>query len=214
MSYPDYEQDQPAQNSGYGQPVEYRHEPSRSPELPIGAKVLAIIGLVFVGIGLLCKLGLNGLGLATGLAGAQDVVMPQSIVVISIVQLGAQVIGSVLLLAGSVGVLRGAAWGRGLTLVYAVFAIVASLAYGVAGLLTIDDQISMQANNPFVQQGAQARSILRMTVIVTLVLTALVSLIYPIVLLVYFNLGRVRAYFKGEGELAPLPDGGGDYYGP
>jgi hypothetical protein len=175
-------------------PVEYA-----APQIPIppsrptSVTVLAIIGIVFGALGVLC----TPFGLLPYFV---DFGQPNPVVdgikankLAFFWTMGSSILGillAVILLAGSIGSLKLAAWARSVMLAYGAMAIVLTLAGAVINFTTI-----MPIMNESFKDMPGGGGFAAMGGMIGAVVGTLLFLIYPICVLIFFNSERVKHAF-------------------
>jgi hypothetical protein len=190
---------------------------------PASVTVIAILHLIFGGLWLLC--GLGSLGMQA--SGLQDMFMNVGNVAPSNnPQLAKQqdmqkqvmefsrkmsyspveyathvqyVVLSILLILSGIGLLKMAPWGRMLSLVYATLSILSNMALIVA-LVTVSIPLVQEYADKLAvhgQEGQTAGILIKGGVSVAIILS-LVSMIYPVIVLILLFRPSVAAAFRGE----------------
>jgi hypothetical protein len=192
------------------------------PNRPTAVLVIAILHFVFGGLGLICGLcagaqvaGGSGMFAAPGAQGQQQQQMQeqmerqieQRIPYYKPYQYGntaADILLSVLMLIAGVGLLQMQAWGRYLSLFYAVLSIAIKIFTVAWSYLVLIPAMKEVMRNVFLPPGMPARDrdafLLGMDLTFTLApLMQLAFMIYPVVVLFLLNSASVVAAFRGEG---------------
>lgn len=200
------------------QPNYYAQPPA--PPRPTPVTALAIIGIIFGALGVLCKpFGLVGMFLPQ--QGPNPMIdMQREMMAWNV---GSTVVGvgvSVLLLAGAIGSLNLKAWARPAMLAYAALAVLLTIINLVVALVWIVPKMQ-EAQQQATQQGVppQAAAIMQTAGTVGAVVGAAIALIYPAVLWYYYTRPNIKAAFgahDAQGAAAgyygtPAPPAG--YYG-
>jgi hypothetical protein len=210
--------------------VDYRtNQTPGAPTLPTGVKVLAILGIIFAIIGLLCRFG--GGVMALLLPTFFDFEADGGYLAVLGVLAGVQIVASLLLLFGSIAALRKKELGRKALLTYAGLATLFSIVAPIIAVATLQQNTifmeNMFASEFFVEamqgqaQPQQDADVAFVTAIITNIVSGALQLIFPIALLIYFTRPHVKALYQGDtdagfagyGNTYP-PQTGGDYYGP
>ena len=212
-----------------------------SPARPTPVTVIAILNLVFGGLGLLCSLfgllmqsvmdptkfmGMGGRppGAVKGFDPNEMVKqmqerMPSYMQTVGIAHEAVGVALSIVLIIAGIGLLQMRQWGRVLSILYAVVSIVVKIAYAVYSFVLVlpvsrevnqivFQQIRGQAMNR--QEQAMMEAMMNMVEtmsVVGAIVVPLVTLAYPVVVLVIMFLKSTRQAFAGE----VLPVGEDEY---
>jgi hypothetical protein len=198
---------------------------------PTAVLVLAILHLVGGGVGLAADLGTIVMqeissNRAVGAPGPYEKVTPQNFGAgltfyleehvpayhaITFAQIGVNLVLDVLLLIGGVGLLTMRAYGRNVSLVYAVLSILNRLfgiVYGLAVVFPVTNEYLdlVARRNPGMSAAVTAG---RVSGVVGM-LVGSVLIVYPIVVLIVLLRPRVAAAFRGAG-LRPVPTEPADF---
>ena len=208
----------PAQIPGYQSPYT-RSAPVR----PTAVTVLAIIGIIFGGLGVLCK-PLGVVALFIPQPGPNPMLdMQRSMMVWNVANAVVGTLVSVLLLASSIGSLSLKPWARKGMLAYAGLALVLTVVGGVVTMIWIMPKMQEAQRQMLAQQsarGAPAPPPGMMNIIQTAgnagaVIGLVLALIFPLVLMYFYTRPEVKAAF-GEADGGGGPSGGapptGGYY--
>jgi hypothetical protein len=209
----------PAQIPGYQSPYT-RSAPVR----PTSVTVLAIIGIIFGGLGVLCK-PLGVVALFIPQPGPNPVLdMQRSMMVWNVANAMVGTLVSVLLLASAIGSLSLKPWARKGMLAYAGLALVLTVVGGVVTMVWIMPKMQEAQRQMLAQQsarGAPAPPPGMMNVMQTAgnafgVIAIVLALIFPLVLMYFYTRPEVKAAFgDGGGAGGPAygaPPSGGGYY--
>ena len=200
------------QYPGYPQQQPSYYAPQPSPR-PTSVTVLAIIGIIWGGIQLLCNgVGIFGLLMLEKLTQASGQPNPmvdamQESPALMPVMMGAVILRlvlSIVLVAGSIGALSLKGWGRSAMLAYAWALVVVTIVETVvAATMTLPAIQKHLPSDPAMRQQMMAQQYGSMFC------GPIIGLIYPIFVLVYMNKPHVKAAFAGGGT----PGAGGAGYG-
>lgn len=207
---------------------------------PTPVTVIAILHLVFGGLGLLCSLfallmqsvfdptklmAMGGAppGAAKGID-PQELMkqvqerMPSYIQTAGIAFGAVDVILSIMLIIAGIGLLQMRSWGRILSILYAVVSILIKIAFAVYTFILVMpvsrevnqvmfQQLRAQAKNP--QEQAMMQAMMGMADMMSMLqaVVPLITMVYPIVVLVIMFLKSTRQAFAGE----VLPIGEDEY---
>ena len=200
----------PPQQPGYYTPYAQNPAPMR----PTAVTVLAIFGIIFGALGVLCKpFGLAAMFIPQ--AGPNPMVdMQRDMVAWNVANTAVGLAISVLLLAGSIGSLSLKPWAVPAMRTYAVLAVLMTVVNLVVTLIWVMPKMQ-QAQQQMMQQqpGAppQMAAIMQTAGWVGAVVGAVMALIYPALLWYFYGRPDVKAAFGapgGQGGAAP-----GAYYG-
>jgi hypothetical protein len=201
--YPGY----PAQQPSY-------YTPQASPR-PTSVTVLAIIGIIWGALQLLCNaFGIFGLLMLDQLTAAGGGANPMAdamkdspgLMPILIGAVVVRLVLSLVLLAGSIGALSLKAWGRSAMLGYAWGIVVVTILETIVGLtMTLPAVKKHLPADPQLQQTMMAQQY------GSVLCGPILGLIYPVFVLVYMNKPHVKAAFAGTGGTTGM--GGGGYGG-
>ncbi|MBI1292917.1 hypothetical protein GC173_17030 [bacterium] len=186
---------------------------------PISVVVVAVFGIIFGVIGLCLCTPLSIVGVLfpePASFGNLDIPPPshtpleKGTIVFSLFML---LLASALLVAGSIGSFFFKPWARWCSLSYAVLYIVGSFVFNVANAraANIQSQAVMQAWFPAGPVGGGSLS--GVTIVTSAIFATLCSCIFPIIVLVVYNLPSVRRAFSGDRSNFGPPPGtpGGGY---
>jgi len=205
------------------------------PTRPASVLVIAILHFIFGGFGLLCGAISTAQNLAGGqagfMAGMQD---PKQVEMqkemekemqqklpnaktVELAETGAGLFLSVLMIAGGVGLLRLAPWGRTLSILYAVLSILLKIAgaiYAFGFMLPVMREIlpkhmaAQMANQPGPANQQAQDMALKMTdfMLTAIPVLVLLMMIYPIVVLIIMLRPKVAAAFRGEAASPQIED--------
>ena len=209
---------------GYPQqtPNYYAPMPPQAPLRPTAVTVLAIFGIIFGVLGVLCK----PIGLAMMFVPQQAGVNPmvdlqRDMMAWNVINTVVGLAISVVLLAGSIGSLSLKPWARSAMISYAGLAVVMTLVNLVVTLIWIVPAMKqMQAQMPQQQGAPNMGAIMQTAGAVGAFVGAAVALIYPVLLWYFYNRPEIKAAFGGgQGGPGGFPVGqggaaaGGYYYG-
>ena len=194
--------------------------PTPSPR-PTSVTVLAIIGIIFGGIGVLCKpLGLVAMFLPQ--SGPNPMLdMQKDMMAWNVISTVIGLAISLLLLAASIGSLSLKPWARKGMLAYAAAAVVMTLVSGVATMVWILPKMQEAQKQMIAQQGGGApagmMNIMQTAGTAGAVIGIIVALAYPLILWYFYTREDVKAAFErgptpGASSHGP-PQGGGYYAG-
>lgn len=169
------------------------------PRRPTSVTVLAIIGIIFGALGVLCTpLGLIPYFMDFGQPNPViDAIKENKFAFFWTI--GSSILGillAVILLAGSIGSLKLAPWARSAMLAYAAMAVVMSLAGTVISVTVITPLVTKAFENmqggggPFAAMGGMIGAIVG----------AVLMLIYPICILFFYNTANVKDAFANPPE--------------
>jgi len=216
---------QPTQFPGYRSPYT-----QTAPVRPTSVTVLAIIGIVFGGFGLLCKpFGVIALFIPQPVPNPV-VDMQKQMMAWNVANAVVGTAVSVLLLASSIGSLSLKTWARKGMLAYAGLAVALTLIVGVVTVVWMLPKMQEAQRQMIAQQarrGAapppQMMNVMQTAGTVGAVAALALALVYPIVLAYFYRRPEVKAAFEGTGvgvapgyggppQYGPPPSGGGGYY--
>ena len=205
---PGFPPQQPGYYAPYGQP--------QVPLRPTAVTVLAIFGIIFGALGVLCKpVALAGMFVPQP-PGANPVVdMQRQMLGWNVASTVVGVAISILLLAGSIGSLNLKTWARPAMLAYAGLAVLMTLVNLVVTLVWIVPAMKqMQQQMP--QQGApaSAAAIMQAAGTVGAVVGAALALIFPALLAYFYTRPNVKAAFGAPHAQGGAAGAGGYYGGP
>ncbi len=202
-----------------------------SPARPTAVTVIAILHLIFGGLGLLCSLigllmqSLIDPTMFMNMGGAppggapgvnpQEMVkqiqdrMPDYMHTVAIAHEAVGVLLSILLVVAGIGLLQMRPWARVLSILYAVVSILLKIAFAVYTIVLVVpvsreinqimfQQWRAQARNPQEQAMMQAMMNMADSMTVMQAFIPLVTMVYPVVVLVIMLLGSTRQAFVGE----------------
>ena len=190
------------QYPGYPQQQQPYYAPAQVDPKPTSVKVLAIIGIIWGALQLLCSsisivgvLAMQSLVKASGQpnpvadALAAKPMLMTALVAVAIVR----VVLSLTLLVGSIAALSLKAWGRSAMLAYS---------WALIAVTIIEFVVSITMMLPAVQQSAPSDPQMRQQMMAqqygSMFCGPAIALIYPIFVLVYMNKSHVKAAFRGE----------------
>jgi hypothetical protein len=170
-----------------------------------GVTTIAVLQLVFGGLGLACEVcALSGVSarLASGQAPQDEIrkIIEEEVPsqkVIGFVGQGISLVLSVLMVTSGVGLLQMKPWGRSVAIGYAILSIINRIAIGIYGVVMLP---TMQAVNEKVASkipnGQAMLGILQFTTVAA-VFIGFLFIIYPIVVLLVMRRPDVRAALTG-----------------
>jgi hypothetical protein len=213
----------PTQFPGYQSP--YTPTP---PARPTAVTVLAIIGIIFGGFGLLCK-PFGVIALFIPQPGPNPMVdMQKQMMAWNVANAAVGTLVSILLLASAIGSLSLKRWARKGMLAYAGLAVVLTLIGGVVTIVWLLPEMQKAQQQMMAQQSrggappAQMMNFVQTAGTVGAVLGIAAALVYPLVLAYFYTRPAVMAAFDGQGagvgaqaygappqQYGPPPPGGG-----
>jgi hypothetical protein len=208
---------QPTQFPGYQLPT------TPTPPLrPTSVTVLAIIGIIFGGLGIFCKpVGVVGLFIPQP-AGANPMLdLQKQMMAWNVANAVVGTLVSVLLLASSIGSLYLKPWARKGMLAYAALAVVLTLVGGVVSVVWVLPKVQEAQRQMMAQQAgrgaappAQMMNVMQVAGTAGAVIGIGLALIFPIAIGYYYTRPAVKAAFEGTGAAFPPGHGGPPQYGP
>lgn len=176
---------------------------------------LAIIGIVFGGLGLLCKPVLVGLLFIPQPGPNPAVDMQKELMGWNIFSAVAGTLISILLLASSIGALSLKPWARKGLLTYSAVAVLMNLVNLVASIIWIVPKMKEMQEQMIKQQGSAPTGMAAMMQTMGTagaVIGFLIAMIFPLLLLYFFTRPNIIAAFVGGG-MPPGGYGAGPYGG-
>ena len=211
-------------NTNYPTPNYQSHYTRTAPLRPTSVTVLAIIGIVFGGLGLLCKpLSFAALFMPQPVPNPA-VQMQKDMMAFNVGNAAIGTLVSALLLASSIGCLSLKPWARKGMLTYAGLAIVLTIAGGIITMVWMLPKIQEMQRQMMTQssgRGApapppQMMSMIQSASTVGAVIAIVISLIFPACLIYFFTRPNVKSAFGDPTAGGPYgaPQPGGYYAGP
>ena len=199
---------------------QYYPTPQPAGARPGSVTALAIIGIVFGGIGVLCK-PFSVVALFLPQPAPNPMVdMQKEMMAWNLANAGIGTLISILLLAAAIGALLLKAWARKGMLAYAGVAIVMNVVGLVVGLAYVVPRMRQAQEQMMQQQGGAnlppgMASIMQTAGAVGTVVWFILAMVFPVMVFYFFTRDNVKAAFEpGAGFPTGGPYGGGGYPAP
>lgn len=195
---------------GYAQP---------GPVRPTVVTVLAIFGIIFGIFGLLIKTCGVAVMFIPQMANVPGMEFQKDMLAWNVANTAIGLAISTLLLAGSIGSLSLKPWARRAMLIYAALAVLMTLANLVVGLVWVVPKIQAAQQQAMSQQSggnvppAQMTTAIKTASLVSLVVAAIVQLVFPAILAFCYTRPNVKAAFGDASMHGGASGYGADPYG-
>jgi hypothetical protein len=187
-----------------------------APFRPTSVTAMAIIGIIFGGLGVLCKPAVLAFSFVPQPANSPAVAMQHQMMTWNVINTVVGTAISALLLAAAIGSLSLKPWARKGMLAYAAAAVVMNVAGLVVSLIWVVPMMQ-EVQQQMIQQQAgrggppppQMAAIMQAAGKVGAVLGFVFTMIFPVLLGYFYTRPHVVAAFGGQGGGPPGPYGGG-----